>query len=145
MNDISETLLYMAARAKLVSEVIAPALKKGRIVLCDRFLDSTVVYQGYGNGVDLKMISALGRIVTQRLEPDLTFLLDLPTEEGLRRRGKIRDRIERRSLTYHSRVRQGYLALARANPGRIKVIQGQKSKETIQRTIRRFVDSLLNI
>ncbi len=145
MTHICETLLYMAARAQLVEEIILPALKKSHVVICDRFLDSTVTYQGYGNGVDLKMIKSLGTLVTQLLVPDMTFLLDLPTEEGLRRRGKIRDRIERRSLTYHNRVREGYLRLARANPQRVKVVQGQMSKDAIQKTIRRFVDRLLDI
>ena len=145
MTHICETLLYMAARAQLVEEIILPALKKGVVVICDRFLDSTITYQGCGNGVDLKMIKNLGSLVTQRLEPDITFLLDLPTQEGLRRRGKSRDRIERRSLVYHNRVRRGYLDLARQNPQRIKVIQGQKSKSEIQKTIRQFLKPWLKI
>ncbi len=145
MTHICETLLYMAARAQLAEEVILPALKKGAVVICDRFLDSTICYQGYGNGVDLKTIQTLGNFVTQRLEPNLTFLLDLPTQEGLKRRGKNRDRIEQRSLPYHNRVRRGYLRLARLHSKRIKVLDGYKSKEDIQETVRKHIDSLLNI
>src|SRR3989338_1399096 len=82
MDDVCETLLYMAARAQLVKEVIAPALKKGKIVLCDRFLDSTIVYQGYGNGVDKNFIKTIGRFATQNISPDLTLIFDLPVKEG---------------------------------------------------------------
>ena len=109
----SETLLYMAARAQLVHEVIAPALNKGKIVLCDRFLDSTVVYQGYGCRVDLSLIDTVGRFATRRIKPDLTFLFDIEVKKGLARIKRKKDRIEKRSLAYHNRVRGGYRALAR--------------------------------
>ena len=147
MNDICETLLYMAARSQLVSEVIGPALKSGTIVLCDRFLDSTIVYQGFGCGVDIDFIKSVGKIVTQGLRPDLTFLFDIESKKGLFRKGKIKDRIEQRSLQYHTKVRRGYLELAHQEPHRVKVIkvatpQGvDRSKEDIQEEVRRWVDS----
>lgn len=145
MCDTTETLLYMAARAQLVEEIIAPALRKGTIVICDRFLDSTIVYQGYGNGVNLKFIKDMGKLVTKGITPNLTFIFDIGVKHGLSRTGKIKDRIERRSLDYHNRVRKGYLALARQEPKRIKLIKADGSKEAIQKVIRGFVDRLLKI
>jgi len=143
-NDIMtkecETLLYMAARSQLVYEVIAPALKAGRIVISDRFLDSTVAYQGYGNGVDIKFIKQLGRFVTDGIKPDLTFIMDLSTVTGLSRTGKNKDRIEQRAASYHQRVRKGYLAIARQEPNRVKVIDARGSRMEIQEKIRGFVD-----
>ena len=143
MTDSCETLLYMAARAQLVDEVIAPALKKGTIVICDRFLDSTVVYQGYGHGVDIGFIKRMGKFVTQGVKPDLTFVFDIEVKKGLSRTGKIRDRIEKRPMGYHHRVRRGYLAIARQEPKRIKLIKADGSRAQIQSLIREHVNRLL--
>ena len=142
-----ETLLYMAARAQLVHEVIAPALKQGKIVLCDRFLDSTVVYQGYGCGVDLKVIKGIGRFATRAVTPDLTFVFDIDTRKGLSRIKRPKDRIERRAVSYHNKVRRGYHDLARKEPKRVKMIQVNRgrSKEDIHEEVRKFVDLLLGI
>ncbi len=151
MNDICETLLYLAARAQLVSEVIVPALKKGTIVLCDRFLDSTVVYQGFGCGVDIDFIKNIGKVVTQGVKPDLTFLFDIEIKRGLLRKGKVKDRIEQRSLQYHAKVRRGYLELAHQEPHRIKLIKVgntlglDRSKEDVQEEVRRCVDRLVGL
>ncbi|HOD11779.1 MAG TPA: dTMP kinase [Candidatus Omnitrophota bacterium] len=138
-----EVLLYMAARAQLVHEKILPALRKGSIVVCDRFLDSTIAYQGYGCGEDIRFIRSIGSYVTQDILPDITFLLDLPTHKGLSRIQKPRDRIEQRSLQYHNRVRQGYLKIARQEPKRIKVIAGHQSREAIRRIIENDIRKLL--
>ena len=143
MTGECETLLYMAARAQLVSEVIAPALKKGMIVLCDRFLDSTIVYQGYGNGGDIKFIKTLGKFVTRSVKPDLTLLFDIDTKQGLARTNSVKDRIERRSFEYHGRVRRGYLALARQEPKRIKVIKVDNGKEEIFARVRKLIDKVI--
>jgi dTMP kinase len=144
MADACETLLYMAARAQLVKEVIAPALERGKIILCDRFLDSTVVYQGYGNGVDINRIKAIGQFATSGISPDLTLIFDIDTREGLSRAGQHKDRIERRSFLYHNRVRQGYLALAKKEPKRIRVIKvNDRSRTDIQREVRKYIDALL--
>src|SRR5208283_2664511 len=96
MGDECETLLYMAARAQMVKEVLEPQLRAGKIILCDRFLDSTVAYQGYGNGIDIKIIEQLGVFATRGLAPDLTVVFDIKPEKGLSRAGAKKDRIESR-------------------------------------------------
>jgi dTMP kinase len=136
-------LLYMASRAQTVQEIIEPALKKGKIVLCDRFLDSTVVYQGYGLGISLGLIEQLGKFATCGIKPDLTILLDLALKKALDGIGSKKDRIEKRDFAYHLRVRKGYLALARKEPRRIKIIRLAKNKEETQRKIRELVYNLL--
>ncbi len=145
MSKECEMLLYMAARAQLVSEVILPAFKKGKVVLGDRFLDSTIVYQGYGCGIDLALIKKIGALVTHQRQPDLTFLFDLDVREGLSRLGRKKDRIEERSLQYHNRVRQGYLTLAQQEPRRIRVIPADRSRTEIHSIVRKHVDRLLKI
>ena len=143
MTKECEMLLYMAARAQLVEEVILPTLKKGTIVLCDRFLDSTVVYQGDGCGLDKKIIKEVGRFATQGVAPDLTFIFDIEAAKGLSRTGKNKDRIEQRSLEYHALVRRGYLQLAKEESQRIKVIEVNKSKEEIGAIVKKHVEELI--
>ncbi len=145
MTKECEVLLYMAARAQLVEETLRSALTDGRVVLCDRFLDSTMVYQGYGHGMDLAKIRDIGVFATRGLTPDLTLLFDIDTEEGLRRAGNQKDRIEQRSLTYHRRVRQGYLELAKQEPQRIKVITVDRNKEQIFGEVKKYLDQCLGI
>jgi dTMP kinase len=141
--DECETLLYMAARAQLVKEVLKPALDKGQIVICDRFLDSTVAYQGWGNGVDKEAIGRIGEFAVGGLKPDLTLLFDIDTKQGLSRTNTEKDRIELRSLEYHNRVRQGYLDLAKKEPKRIKVIQVDAPKEVIFERVKSYLDKVL--
>ena len=143
MNQECEVLLYMAARAQLVGQIILPALKEGAVVLCDRFFDSTVVYQGYGHQMDLESIQRVGAFATKGLTPDLTLLFDIDTEEGLRRAGNQKDRIEQRSLEYHCRVRHGYLELAKQEPDRIKTITVDRGKEEIFKDVKYFLDQCL--
>jgi len=143
LTPMAELLLYMASRAQTVKEVIEPALKRGKIVLCDRFLDSTIVYQGYGLGINLRLIKYLGRSVTDGIRPDLTILLDLPLKKALGGIGSKKDRIERRNFAYHLRVRKGYLALAAAEPKRIKIIKLEDNKDHTQKKIRKLVCHLL--
>ena len=145
MGDECETLLYMAARAQMVKEVLGPQLKSSKIVLCDRFLDSTIAYQGYGNGIDIKIIEQLGLFATQGLVPDLTILFDIQPEKGLGRAGQKRDRIESRSLEYHKRVRNGYLDLSKRNPARIKVIKVDAGVEEIFKRVKVPIDALLGL
>jgi len=144
MSDECETLLYMAARAQLVKEIIVPALSSGRIIVCDRFLDSTVAYQGYGNGVDIEKIKSIGKFVTQGYTPDLTFLFDLDVEKGMARIDRPKDRIEQRGLDYHNRVRKGYLEIAQNEGNRVKLVDARKSKKEIQSIVRQHIDQLLN-
>ncbi len=143
MNAVCETLLYMAARAQLVEEVIAPVLRKGAIVLCDRFLDSTLVYQGYGHGLPLEFIRSLGKRATQGIVPHLTFIFDIDTRRGLARKTSRKDRIELRSLDYHNRVRWGYCEIASKEPHRVKLIKVDGNKHEVQKVVRGFVDDLL--
>lgn len=142
MTPFCEALLYMAARRELVQSVIEPALKQHKIVICDRFLDSTRAYQGYGLGVDRKMIEYVGRLTTKGIEPDLTIFLGLPVEIGFKRAGSVKDRIEQRSKAYHRRVRKGYLDLAKRSPKRIKIIKVDNDKNKTQKKIRELVGGL---
>ncbi|MGI6096945.1 MAG: dTMP kinase [Dethiobacteria bacterium] len=124
----TEILLYAAARAQLYKELLRPALEAGKIVLCDRFIDSSLAYQGYGCGGDLNYIKKVNAGATEKLSPDLTLLFDLAPQEARQRRGNIdqksevSDRIENRPEDFHYRVREGYLKLAAANPVRIKLL-----------------------
>jgi dTMP kinase len=143
MSPECEMLLYMAARAQVVSIVIKPALLSGKIVICDRFLDSTLAYQGYGLGMDISLIKNIGSFVSSGITPDLTIFMDLPVKKGLKHRQSSQDRIEQRSLAYHSRVRRGYLKLARFAPQRIKLVKVNHDKNKTQQAIRKLVDKLL--
>jgi dTMP kinase len=145
MSDECETLLYMAARAQLVREKIIPALRKGAVVLCDRFLDSTIAYQGYGNGVDIGWIKQLGRFATGGVTADLTLFFDIDAKKGLGRISRPKDRIERRSVLYHNRVRAGYRALARQESKRIKLIKVDGNREEIHLVVRKHIDSSLSL
>ncbi|MBP6344161.1 MAG: dTMP kinase [Candidatus Omnitrophica bacterium] len=143
MSNECETLLYMAARAQVVKETIAPALKAGKIIICDRFLDSTLVYQGFGHGMDIGFIKELGLFATGGIKPDLTLLFDIDTKEGLSRTNAQKDRIELRSIEYHECVRRGYLDLAVKEPQRIKVIKVDAPKEEIFKRVQEYIEGIL--
>jgi dTMP kinase len=130
VTDSAELLLFLAARAQLVEHVIRPALAEGQIVLCDRYSDSTVVYQGHARGQDVETVRQLNAFATRGLTPDLTLLLDIPPEEGLARQGE-RNRMEQEPLDFHRRVRDGYLTEARRDPARITVIDASQSLEDV--------------
>jgi len=124
----TEAFLYAASRSQLVEEMILPALQEGKMVIADRFMDSTIAYQGYGRGLDIEFLMKLNELCTGGLKPDLTLLLDIDPEEGQRRRNKdVPDRLEKEGLEFQSRVRIGYLALQRAEPDRIKLLNGGDS------------------
>ena len=139
MDAVCEMLLYQAARAQVVGEKVLPALKEKVIVILDRFLDATISYQGFGAGLDRSLIRQIGKLVTFGIHPDLTILLDIGAKEGLRR-SRRRDRIEKKSLAFHRRVRKGYLKLARENPNRIKVVPLVWKIPKTQAAIRDIVD-----
>lgn len=142
MASEAELFLYLSARAQIVKEIIKPALKRGFVVVCDRFSDATLAYQGYGAGIDAALIKKLNRIATAGLAPHLTILLDIPTKEGLRRsRGK--DRMEEKSVEFHKRVREGYLKMARREPNRIKVVKIKGGIADVQEKIRRIVADVI--
>ena len=146
MAATTELLLYAASRAQHVSEVIKPALEAGKIVISSRFADATVVYQGYGRGLDLERINRLNRIATDGVTPDLTFVLDLPVEIGLQRvqnsRGGL-DRLEREKIEFHHRLREGYQIIARQEPERLKIIDAQADPEQVYVQIQKAIQPLL--
>lgn len=146
MHPRSETLLFLAARAQLVEEVIKPHLAEGFIVLCDRYADSTMAYQGYGHQNDLVQISSLINFATGGLKPDLTVLLDVDAEAGLKRKaeGDEWNRLDAYSLEFHQRVRHGYAELARSEPDRWVVVDGNQPADIVQEIIRQLVQSRLN-
>lgn len=131
-----EALLFMASRAQLVAEVIRPALEAGKAVVCDRFLLANVVYQGHAGGLDPTRLYDLALFATGGLEPDLTFVLDLPLDSARARQKPGRDRLECREDAFHARVRAGFLAEARARPDRIVVLDATRPLEQIQSAIR---------
>ena len=142
IEPMAELYLYAAARVQHLRQVISPALREGKMVICDRFADATLAYQGYGRGVDLAWIEEIHARTMENVKPDLTFLLDLPVEEGLRRALKRmenhsvkEDRFEKEALDFHRRVREGYLILARNEPRRIIVLDGMKEEKTLHREI----------
>jgi len=137
MDVISEMLLYMAARAEIIKQKISPALKRGNIVICDRFIDATLAYQGYAGGIDISIIKNIGRLVTKSISPDVTFFLDIDVKKGLKRSGRNKDRIERKSILYHKKVRKGYLSIAKKEPKRVKVISSIGKKLKVQDLIRK--------
>jgi dTMP kinase len=153
MVPTSELLLYEAARAQHIKEAIKPFLKKGGVVLCDRFSDATLAYQGYGRRMDLKWIESLNRISSQGIRPDVTFLLDCPSQVGLKRairrnrtlRQEREERFEKEKIQFHRRVRKGYLTIAKKEPYRVKVIDTREGKEKVFEEIRKIVDNLIGV
>jgi dTMP kinase len=139
----TDALLFNAARAQLVSEVIEPALERGEVVICDRFTDSTLAYQGFGNGQPLETLRGLARFAIGDLGPDMTVLFDLPVEDGLRRKRRD-DEITRFEshvdVAFHRRVRNGFLELAAAEPGRFLVVDGLDTPDQIEAQL---LDALL--
>jgi dTMP kinase len=138
-----EALLFMASRAQLVSEVIAPALADGNIVVSDRFLLANVVYQGYAGGLDREQLYAAARFGASGHEPDLTFVLDVPIATALARRNRPSDRIEGRSHGFHERVAVGFRAEAERNPQQIRLINATRSVEAVHAEIRQEVELVL--
>ena len=143
ITPLAELLLFNASRSQLIDKVIKPKLEGGKVVICDRFTDSTSVYQGYGRGLDFKLIETVNNIATQGIKPDLTILLDIPPAKGFRRKfGDIKDNFERELLEFHMKIHQGYLKLAAEEPQRWLVIDASQSKETIAEIIWQKVKQL---
>jgi len=136
----AEALLIQAARAQHALNVVKPALAAGKVVICDRFADSSVAYQGYGRHLDAALVATLNAFSTAGLAPDITFLMDLPPEEGLRRAesragGAPKDRFEDEGLEFHREVRRGFLDIARAEPGRVKLLDATAPKDLVAQQI----------
>jgi dTMP kinase len=151
MVPLTELFLYEASRAQHVEEVIEPLLKKGITVLCDRFSDATSAYQGFGRKLDLGLVEDFNRLSTQSIKPDITFLLDCPSDMGLKRaiqrnqtlKKEKEERFEREKIQFHHRVRKGYLSIAKKEPHRVKVINTRQGEEKTFEKIRQVVDKLI--
>lgn len=146
ISPLTELLLFNASRRQLVEGVIEPGMKRGGIVICDRYTDSTTAYQGYGRGLDLNMVRTINDAATRGLKPDLVVLLDIPAEKGLaRKEAKRHDRFEQEDAAFHQRVREGYLELAASEPQRWLVVDATlpqvKIGEIIWERVRRLLPS----
>lgn len=145
LDPRAELFLYLASRTQHLEEVILPALKKGSVVLCDRFSDATLAYQGFGRRLDMKTVRAAVDYAAKGVRPDLTLLLDLDVRAGLSRvhiRGRA-DRLDREDVRFHQRVRNGYLRLARSNPRRIRVIDAARERNAVSRDIMEILGGFL--
>jgi dTMP kinase len=142
ITDRTELLLYAADRAQHVEVELKSNLKQGKIILCDRFIDSTIAYQGYGRGLDIHLIHQLNQIATAGLESDITLWLNLDVEVGLKRKrrsGEAADRIEQEAIAFHLRVQQGYTEIAASQPERVKEIDATLTKELVQQRIQEIL------
>lgn len=153
MDSMTELLLYMADRVQHVREIIIPALSDGKMVLCDRFYDATVVYQGMARGIGIDTVRSLHKSLLDGIQPDITFLLDLPPEEGLARawrqiengsRTGDESRFERETLRFHESVRTGYLEIAHREPDRFRIIDAMNDPQTVRNDIINILAALLD-
>lgn len=145
MHPVTELLLYFADRAEHVHHLIAPALKREDVVLCDRFTDSTMAYQGFGRGLDLKMLRDIDAVARDGVWPELTILLDLDVSTGLQRNshaGK-KDRFEMEEIAFHERVREGFLSIAREEPERVKVVDASRPIDAVFAEVRALMDQII--
>jgi dTMP kinase len=147
LSPVAELLLYEAARAQHVAERIKPALDEGVVVVCDRFADSTTAYQGAGRTLDMNTVLHLHRVATGTVWPDLTIVLDIPPEEGLKRAAAARsqDRIELEPLEFHRRVREEFLRIAESEPERVKIVDASQPPETVAEKVFGLVSKLVGI
>lgn len=142
VSDRCESFLFLADRAQNIDIIVKPAVKQGEIVLCDRHIDSTVAYQGYGRGLDINEINMLNNLATGGKKPDLTLVFDVDVETSMKRVGKEKDRMESAGIDFHNRVRNGYLELAKQEPERIKVLDATKTIEEIHEKVVEIIEKL---
>ena len=145
INPVSELLLYVSARADLVERVIAPALREGKIILCDRFYDSTIAYQGYGRRLDIDQVKRINQMAVGDCKPDLTFLIDITYHKSLERRKKTSDRLEVESKAFFNRVRRGFIEIANQEKKRVIVLDGKKSPDKIFDEVKQCLRKKLSI
>ncbi len=145
VSDEAEMFMYLADRAQHAQMIIKPALEDKKIVLCDRYTDSTVAYQGYGREGNIEQINILNKIATKGLKSNLTLLFDVESEIAQSRLGKTKDRLESQGIDFHKKVRNGYLELAKQEPERIKVINANKTIEEVFSEVKKIIGELLNI
>ena len=139
ITDLTELLLYEAARAEITAREIAPALADGQIVLCDRFYDSTTAYQGFGRKLDIRVVKGLNKVATGGVVPDLTFVFDVDLKTAQARRGKRKDRLESQSKAFFERVRVGFLEIARKERRRVKLIDASRPVEIVFQDVRKIL------
>ncbi|MFH1231823.1 MAG: dTMP kinase, partial [Planctomycetota bacterium] len=153
MTPLTELFLYFASRAQLVDEIIKPALKENKVVISDRFLSSTIVYQGYAGKIGVGNVERIWCMTTGGFVPDMTIILDIPPEKGLERIRKNRvkkatnnfDRMERKALLFHKKVREGFIKLAKSDKKKYQVIDGTQSIPDIHKEIRKIADKILEV
>ena len=145
LSPLAEALLFIGGRVALVEERVAPALAQGRVVVCDRFHDSTIAYQGFGGGLDAAWLDRLGRRAIGGVMPGLTVLLDVPVERGFARLRRRHDRMERKARSFHQRVRTGYFRLAKREPHRFVVVDASRSHRDVRRQIESAVFSRIKV
>lgn len=138
-----ESFLFLADRAQHIDTLIKPAIERGEIVLCDRHIDSTVAYQGYGRGLDLDRIHMLNEIATSGMKPNITFVFDIDVETAQERVGKTKDRMESAGLEFFKRVRQGFLEIAKSEPERVKVLDATQTRDEISKQVIEYIKALV--
>jgi dTMP kinase len=144
ISALGELFLFAACRVQIVNEVIRPGLEQGKVVICDRFSDSTIAYQGYGRGLNLETIEDINDLATEGIKPDLTVLLDIPARKGLsRKQSRSNDRFEAENITFHHKIRDGYLKLAAEEPERWLVIDATMPRAEIGKIVWNRVSHLL--
>lgn len=143
VSDRCESFLFLADRAQNIDIIVNPAVKDGKIVLCDRHIDSTVAYQGFGRGLDIERIKMLNTIATNGRKPDLTIVFDIDVENSMKRVGNQKDRMESAGIEFHNRVRNGYLQIAKEEPERIKVVDASQSIEKVFEDVKKIIHKYL--
>lgn len=143
--DECETFLYLADRAQHVQTLIKPSIQSGKIVLCDRFVDSTLAYQGYGRGIELERIKYLNNIATSSLAPDLTIVFDVESEVAQMRLGGTKDRLEALGLEFHKKVRKGYLEIAAQEPNRVKIVDANLKIDEVFLQVKKLIEEQIKL
>ncbi len=143
VSDRCESFLFLADRAQNIDVIVKPAIEEGKIVLCDRHTDSTVAYQGYGRGLDIDEINMLNNLATGNRKPDLTLVFDVDVETSMKRVGQEKDRMEQSGNEFFNRVRNGYLAIAKNEPDRVKVIDSTKSITEVQNEVLKIIENYI--
>ena len=141
---VCEAFLFLADRAQHIEQLIKPAVEAGKVVICDRHTDSTIAYQGYGRGEDIKQLKYLNELATGGMKPDLTIVFDVSTEIAQLRVGNEKDRMESAGIEFHKKVRQGYLEIAKQEPDRIKVVNADNSIEEVFEDTKKLLDNIIN-
>lgn len=144
VSDRCESFLFLADRAQNIDTIVKPAVNSGKIVLCDRHIDSTVAYQGYGRGLDLDRINMLNNLAVNGVKPDLTFVFDIDVETSMHRVGKEKDRMEKSGKEFFNKVREGYLSIAKLEPDRVKVIDASRSIDEISKNVIDIIEQTLS-